>query len=148
MSKCLGGIIGCKDKTSSWHFIGFPDSSNIGSTVSCRAELLLYRKRRDLSCVMVLFTVCTTFHRFWHFIPSESLELDRASWGVMSYVVPRKDEPPQYGSTAIPGRREPVTPSVTTLYSSKVFGKSTFNPSTSSGLCTVDPPCKRKSFVF
>ena len=25
MSKRLGGIIGCKDKTSSWHLIGFPD---------------------------------------------------------------------------------------------------------------------------
>ena len=28
-----GGIIGCKDKTSSWHLNGFPDGSNIGSTV-------------------------------------------------------------------------------------------------------------------
>ena len=37
MSKRLGGIIllvGCKDKkTSSWHLNGFPDGSNIGSTV-------------------------------------------------------------------------------------------------------------------
>ena len=33
MSKRLGGIIGCKDKTSSWHLIGFPDGSNIGSTL-------------------------------------------------------------------------------------------------------------------
>ena len=34
ISKRLGGIIGCKDKTSSWHLNGFPyDSSNIGSTV-------------------------------------------------------------------------------------------------------------------
>ena len=33
MSKRLGGIIGCKDKTSSWHLIGFLDGSNIGSTV-------------------------------------------------------------------------------------------------------------------
>ena len=27
MSKRLGGIIGCKDKTSSWHLNGFPDGS-------------------------------------------------------------------------------------------------------------------------
>ena len=33
MSKRLGGIIGCKYKTSSWHLKGFPDGSNIGSTV-------------------------------------------------------------------------------------------------------------------
>ena len=32
-SKRLGGIIGCKDKTSSWHLNGFPYGSNIGSTV-------------------------------------------------------------------------------------------------------------------
>ena len=31
MSKCLGGIIGCKYETSSWHLNGFPDGSNIGS---------------------------------------------------------------------------------------------------------------------
>ena len=33
------GIIGCKDKTSSWHLNGSPNNdinSNIGSTVSCR----------------------------------------------------------------------------------------------------------------
>ena len=33
MSKRLGGIIGCKYKTSSWHLKGFPDGCNIGSTV-------------------------------------------------------------------------------------------------------------------
>ena len=33
MSKRLGGIMGCKDKTSSWHLNGFPDGSKIGSTV-------------------------------------------------------------------------------------------------------------------
>ena len=32
MSKRLGGIIGCKNKTSSWHLNGFPVGSNIGST--------------------------------------------------------------------------------------------------------------------
>ena len=34
MSKRLGGIIGCKYKTSSWHLNRFPDGSDIiGSTV-------------------------------------------------------------------------------------------------------------------
>ena len=34
MSKHLGGTIGCKDKTSSWHLIGLPNNGgNIGSTV-------------------------------------------------------------------------------------------------------------------
>ena len=28
----LGGIIGCKDKTTSWHLTGFPNGSKIGST--------------------------------------------------------------------------------------------------------------------
>ena len=33
MSKRLGGIKGCKYKTSSWHLNGFPFGGNIGSTV-------------------------------------------------------------------------------------------------------------------
>ena len=33
MSERLGGIIGYKYKTFSWHLNGFPDGSNIGSTV-------------------------------------------------------------------------------------------------------------------
>ena len=33
MSKRLGGIKGCKYKTSSWHLSRFPDADNIGSTV-------------------------------------------------------------------------------------------------------------------
>ena len=33
ISKRLDGIIGCKDKTSSWHLNGFPDGSNVGSAV-------------------------------------------------------------------------------------------------------------------
>ena len=33
MSKCLGGIKGCKYKTSSWHLNRFLDADNIGSTV-------------------------------------------------------------------------------------------------------------------
>ena len=32
MSKLLSGIMGCKDKTSSWHLNGFPDD---GSNISC-----------------------------------------------------------------------------------------------------------------
>ena len=32
MSKRLGGIKGCKYKTSSWHLNRFPDADNIGST--------------------------------------------------------------------------------------------------------------------
>ena len=31
MSKRLGGIMGCKYTTSSWHLNGFPYGSNIGS---------------------------------------------------------------------------------------------------------------------
>ena len=38
ISKRFGGIIGCKNKTSSWHLIGFHDGSYIGSTVSCQGE--------------------------------------------------------------------------------------------------------------
>ena len=33
MSKRLGGIKGCKYKTSSWHLNGFPYGNRIGSTV-------------------------------------------------------------------------------------------------------------------
>ena len=33
ISKRLGGIKGCKYKTSSWHLNRFPDADNIGSTV-------------------------------------------------------------------------------------------------------------------
>ena len=33
MSKRLGGIKGCKYKTSSWHLNRFPDADNTGSTV-------------------------------------------------------------------------------------------------------------------
>ncbi|CAM9899582.1 unnamed protein product [Ascophyllum nodosum] len=40
MSKRLGGIKGCKYKTSSWHLNRFPDADNIGSTVQCRGEVM------------------------------------------------------------------------------------------------------------
>ena len=42
MSKRLGGIKGCKYKTSSWHLNGFPDGSNIGSIVKYRGEAHRY----------------------------------------------------------------------------------------------------------
>ena len=42
MSKRLGGIKGCKYKTSSWHLNRFPDADNIGSTVYCRGEAHRY----------------------------------------------------------------------------------------------------------
>ena len=35
MSKRLGGIIGCKYKTSSWHLNGFPYGSNSGTYLIC-----------------------------------------------------------------------------------------------------------------
>ena len=49
MSKHLGGIKGCKYKTSSWHLNGFPDDSNIGSTVQCRGEVHRYTVHLHLS---------------------------------------------------------------------------------------------------
>ena len=45
MSKRLGGIIGCRHKTSSWHLNGFPYGSNIrltDSIMSGRSPPLLY----------------------------------------------------------------------------------------------------------
>ena len=38
MSKRLGGIIGCKDQTSSWHLIEFPHGSNIEQILSSRGK--------------------------------------------------------------------------------------------------------------
>ena len=35
MSKRLGGIIGCKNKTSSWHLNGFPDGSTVTLLLLC-----------------------------------------------------------------------------------------------------------------
>ena len=34
----VGGIIGCKDKTSSWHLHGFLYGSNMESTLQCQRE--------------------------------------------------------------------------------------------------------------
>ena len=46
MSKRLGGIIGCKDKTSSWHLNRFPDGSNVVVSaiqrIGCQPEKTLY----------------------------------------------------------------------------------------------------------
>ena len=51
MSKGFGvnRIIGCKDKTSSWHIIGFPNGSNIGSVVSRRREAHRYTVHLQIS---------------------------------------------------------------------------------------------------
>ena len=52
LSKRLGGIIGCKYKTSSRHLSGFPYyGSNIGSTVLCRGEDHRYTVHRCLGMV-------------------------------------------------------------------------------------------------
>ena len=45
MSKSLGGIVGCKDKKSSWHLIGFPDGSkraNSPFSVGEKLTIILY----------------------------------------------------------------------------------------------------------
>ena len=44
MLKRLGGIIGCKDKTSSWHSTGFPSGSNMGQQydVGEKPTVILY----------------------------------------------------------------------------------------------------------
>ena len=43
----VGGIKGCKNKTSSWHSNGFPDRNSIGSTVQCRGEAHRYTVHLD-----------------------------------------------------------------------------------------------------
>ena len=47
--KRLGEIIGCKYKTSSWHLNGFPDGSNIGSTVHTCFFLFSFIKKNNLN---------------------------------------------------------------------------------------------------
>ena len=44
MSKRLGGIKDCKDKTSSWHLNGFPDGSKLGQqyNVGEKLTVILY----------------------------------------------------------------------------------------------------------
>ena len=45
MSKRLGGIIGCKFKTSSWHLNGFPDGSNMSqeyNNIGEKPTVMLY----------------------------------------------------------------------------------------------------------
>ena len=72
MSKRLDGIIiGCKDKTSSWHLIGFPNGSNIGSTlllltyiqrIACQPE----KTPSKVVCMYVCVCVCVfSSHSFW-----------------------------------------------------------------------------------
>ena len=63
MSKRLGGIIGCKDKTSSWHLDRFPDCSKIGLIVSHVGEKLLLLCR---FCEYgVLLNTVVNITRFW-----------------------------------------------------------------------------------
>ena len=52
MSKRLGGIKGCKYKTSSWHLNGFPDGSNIGSTNS-----IMSGRSPPLYCTLTLIAI-------------------------------------------------------------------------------------------
>ena len=60
MSKRLGGIIGYKYKTSSWHLNGFLDGSNIGSTIYCRGEA--HRDTVNFTCVFFL-AICGCLHK-------------------------------------------------------------------------------------
>ena len=63
LSKRLGGIIGCKDKTSSWHLDRFPDGSKIGLIVSHVGEKLLLLCR---FCEYgVLLNTVVNITRFW-----------------------------------------------------------------------------------
>ena len=56
----VGGMIACKDKTSSWHFlIGFPNNGgNIGSAVSCRGETHRYTVYVCVCVCVVIPYVC------------------------------------------------------------------------------------------
>ena len=42
MSKRLGGIIGCKYKTSSWYLNGFPDGTVVTYNVGEKPTVILY----------------------------------------------------------------------------------------------------------
>ena len=52
MSKRLGGIIGCKYKTSSWHLNGFPYGSNLAYCV--KSSLILTNTWTFLLCAILL----------------------------------------------------------------------------------------------
>ena len=52
MSKPLGGIISCKDKTSSWHLNRFPDGSNIGSIIR-----IMSGRSPPLHCTLTLIAM-------------------------------------------------------------------------------------------
>ena len=52
----LGRNIGCNDKIPSWHLIGFPDGSNIGSTeynVGEKPTVILYTYINRHTCMYV-----------------------------------------------------------------------------------------------
>ena len=58
MSKLLGRIIGCKDKTSSWPLNGFPDDgSNISSTTVGRSPSLYCTLQRKISTHLDLLSI-------------------------------------------------------------------------------------------
>ena len=71
ISKRLGGIIGCKYKTSSWHLKGFPDGSNIGSTVYTAQynKLLLYfiydSSVQQYNTVQLITLIFLCFPYYW-----------------------------------------------------------------------------------
>ena len=52
MSKRLGGIKGCKYKTSSWHLNGFPDGNNIDWVNS-----IMSGRSPPLYCTLTLFAM-------------------------------------------------------------------------------------------
>ena len=56
MSKRLGGIKGCKYKTSSWHLNGFPD----GNSILLGQQYNVGEKPTVILCVYVFFS-----HSFW-----------------------------------------------------------------------------------
>ena len=68
MSKRLGGIIGCKCKTSSWHLNGFPYGSNIGSTVYIGEKPTVI-----LTLTLIVMHVTRYFAKFMFFLVYFSL---------------------------------------------------------------------------
>ena len=52
----VGGNIGCQDKTSSWHLIGFPDGSNVGSMMSGKNPSLYHTPSKHRKVTMSLDT--------------------------------------------------------------------------------------------
>ena len=55
MSKRLGGMIGCKYKTSSWHLNGFPDGTDYFVQLLCRGFNIDISVRRGLAIFFRIF---------------------------------------------------------------------------------------------